>query len=599
MHAMAEPGDLPQLRPLLSCGHLFRPLNGRNQQRSLRLDGARYVRARILRDSLGSRSVAEVTESFKLVPLLDKHGQDWLQGLLDVGIQHLRHERVGSACQDGRSTKPDLVGFGTITNERQLSHVWSRTSVWTSSHANQDLLIVKVHLAQKGTYLAQVLWHLTLSFGLSQATEWKGRTSHSKTVKRINLLNWFDAMLSQDSFDVVLVLWINVTEENALSWAHDHGQIVFVNNDTKSSLQAEVTLVLHATVLNVLPIEELAIALIPPAHPIIVLPVLDWSPRLDSASMVTLDQLTEIINSKSVDQVLHTGISTDITVAVITLGCQDGLGDLHNVFLRNVSQVVSGTSEGALLVVCAAQTTTDHQVETLEFSSVVGDDDNTNVVGVDVERVVSWNSHTNLELARQVAITVERLNGVWKNDTTTVIVHHDLIDIVVFNFLAPALDSSGLFAIKPDLRKGWSHGTEEMGKHFGVLASIFVLRSIEWCWGSHDVTRDITTGTNSGRTNVHNGGDDCLEVALHDTVNLKALASSCSQITLAVLGTEVVQQAVKISWHLTSRLLETQHELEVLYFALLLAVGLLVGTVIFEDLVSILGDSNLFGCQLL
>mmetsp|Transcript_7621 Transcript_7621/g.12659 ORF Transcript_7621/g.12659 Transcript_7621/m.12659 type:complete len:363 (+) Transcript_7621:601-1689(+) len=362
-------------------------------------------------------------------------------------------------------------------------------------------------------------------------------------------------MLSQDGFDALLVLRIDITEDDALCWAHDHAQVVLVNEHTKSSLQAEVTLVLHTAVLDVLSVKELSVALVPPAHPVVVLPVLDWSPWRNWLAKVTLHQLAEVVNSKSVNQVLHTSIGTHVTVTVITLGSQNGLHNLHNVFLGDVSHVVGSTSKRVLLVVGTTQTSTNHQVESLEFTGFVANDNDTNVVGVHVKRVVSRNSDTNLELARQVAVSVDRLNRVRKNDTTSRIVQHSFIDIVVRNFAGPTFNRGSFFAIKPDLRKCWSHGAEELSKDLGVFASVVVLGSIEWSWGGHDVTRDITASTDRGGANVHDGRNDRLEVTLQDTVHLKALTGGCSEISLTLLAAEVVEQTVEVWWELTSWLL--------------------------------------------
>lgn len=37
-----------------------------------------------------------------------------------------------------------------------------------------------------------------------------------------------------------------------------------------------------------------------------------------------LDELSEGVDTKCVDEVLHAGIGADFSVAVISLGCQDG-----------------------------------------------------------------------------------------------------------------------------------------------------------------------------------------------------------------------------------------------------------------------------------
>jgi hypothetical protein len=77
-------------------------------------------------------------------------------------------------------------------------------------------------------------------------------------------------------------------------------------------------------------------------------------------------------------------------------------------------------------------------------------------------------------------------------------------------------------------------------------------------------------------------------------MQLEALTSGCAEVALSVVTAQVIKETVEIWGELPGRLLETKHELEVLDLSLDLTVGLLVGTVVFEDLVGILGDSNLF-----
>jgi hypothetical protein len=77
-------------------------------------------------------------------------------------------------------------------------------------------------------------------------------------------------------------------------------------------------------------------------------------------------------------------------------------------------------------------------------------------------------------------------------------------------------------------------------------------------------------------------------------MQLEALASGCSEVALSVVAAQVIKETVQIWGQLTGWLLETEHELKVLDLSLDLTVRLLVGTVVFKDLVGILRDSNLF-----
>mmetsp|Transcript_113774 Transcript_113774/g.328533 ORF Transcript_113774/g.328533 Transcript_113774/m.328533 type:complete len:382 (+) Transcript_113774:301-1446(+) len=381
--------------------------------------------------------MAEVSKGLEFFSLGQVHGKDGFQSLLQIIHVHLGHERVGSSGQDGTSTQPDLVALGTVTDKGKLGHVRTSTSIGASSHSNQDFFVSQSHLVHDATNTFQVAWDDTLGFSLGQSTKRKSGTGHGETVQRIHFLDGLDSVFGEDSFKGGLVLRINVTEDDGLSRAQNHGKIELVGNDSQGSLKTEVSFILHTTIVHMKSIEELAVSLFPPAHPVHVLPLLHWSPGLDLLSKVRFDQSTEVINSQSVDQILHTSVGTNITVSVITLGSDNRLHEFHDVFLGDKSHVIGRTSKGIFLVVSAAHTTSDHDIETFQFTSLVGNDDATNIVGVNVQRVVSRDGNTNLELARQVTITVDRFDRVRKDDTASTIVLHGFIDVELFNFLAP------------------------------------------------------------------------------------------------------------------------------------------------------------------
>ncbi len=65
-----------------------------------------------------------------------------------------------------------------------------------------------------------------------------------------------------------------------------------------------------------------------------------------------------------------------------------------------------------------------------------------------------------------------------------------------------------------------------------------------------------------------------------------------------MLGAEVVEESIEIGREFTGGLFETEHELIILR-AFCFSVVLLVGSVVFEDLVGVFGDADFFGLELL
>ena len=546
-------------------------------------------------NSLGSDAVAKVTKGLKLLSLVLKHSEDGFHGLLEHVVLHLGLKGPRGTGEDGTSSEPHLVRLGTISDKGQLGHVGTGAAVGAASHADKDLLVVNVELGHDRSQSLDVAGHDALGLGLGKAAEGKGRAGHGQTGEGVDFFDGFDSVLGKDLLEPSPILGLNVLEQNGLGGAHDHGKVVLVDDGSEARLESEVTLVLDATVVNVKSVEEVAISLFPPAHPITVLPRFDLFPWLDLFSEVGLDQRFEAIDSESVHQVLHAGVGTNVSVSVVALGGEDRLEALHDVLLRDESHVVGSTSKGRLLVVGSSHSTTDHDVETQKFVVVIHDDNATDIVRVDVQRVVARNGNSDLKLAGEVSVSVERFLRMVEDDTPSRVVGHSLVNVVVFNFFSPELGGSDLFSVQPELRKGGSHGTEEVGKDLGVFADILVVLRDEGGRGRHNVTVDVSTGTDGGRTNVHDRGNHGLEGALHDSVKLEALASGSSEVALSVVGGEVVEQPVEVRGEFSCGLLETEHELVILHLSAFFTVGLLVGSVVLHDLVSVLGDADAFG----
>mmetsp|Transcript_17701 Transcript_17701/g.38240 ORF Transcript_17701/g.38240 Transcript_17701/m.38240 type:complete len:221 (-) Transcript_17701:330-992(-) len=219
-------------------------------------------------------------------------------------------------------------------------------------------------------------------------------------------------MLTKDCIHSLFVFWVNVAKDDRLSRTHDGMEIVLIHEGTDGRLETEVSLILHTSIVNVLSVKQLAIALLPPSHPITVLPLCHWPPRSDFFTNITLHKSLELVNTKSVHQILHTGIGTNITVAVITLSSHNSLHHLHDVLLRYKAHVIRSTCKRVLLVMGTPHTSTNHNIESLKFTGIVANHNYTNIIGVNIQRVVSRNGNTNLELPGKILRSVNRFRRV-------------------------------------------------------------------------------------------------------------------------------------------------------------------------------------------
>mmetsp|Transcript_1425 Transcript_1425/g.2080 ORF Transcript_1425/g.2080 Transcript_1425/m.2080 type:complete len:329 (-) Transcript_1425:943-1929(-) len=328
--------------------------------------------------------MAEITKCLKLLPLLNKHCQDWLHSLLQLISIHLRHEWVCCAGEHWASTQPNLIRLRSITNESQFGHVGPCASIRASSHTHEDFFIIEVHLSQQCSHTLNVRWHNALGLSLCESTERKGGACHCQSCVGVYFLDGCDTMLSQHLLNSFLILGIDISENDALCRTQNRMQVVLIHKNPQRRLEAEVSFILNATIIDVLSIEQLSVSLLPPSHPIVVFPVSHCTPGLNFDAAVTLYQLGKFLNAEGMHEVLHTGVRPDITISMITLSGQDGLHDLPNVILWYKSHVVGSTCEGSFLVMEPSHSTTNHNIETFQFSSIVGDNNDANIVGVNI-----------------------------------------------------------------------------------------------------------------------------------------------------------------------------------------------------------------------
>mmetsp|Transcript_13395 Transcript_13395/g.24627 ORF Transcript_13395/g.24627 Transcript_13395/m.24627 type:complete len:362 (-) Transcript_13395:987-2072(-) len=307
--------------------------------------------------------VREVPERLELVPLLLVHGEDGGEGGLEVLVLHLGHEGPGGAGEDGGAAEPDLVGVHAVPYEGELGHVGAGAAVGAACHAHHYFLLVDVEGGEDGADALDVRGHAALGLGLGKAAEGEGGAGHGEAGEGVDLLDGLDAVLGEDGVDSCDVGGGDVGDYDALGGGHDHGPHVLVGDGAEGRLEAEVPLVLHAAVVDVNSEEHVAVSLLPPAHPVGVLERLLLLPGLDLLPEVALHELLEVLNSQSVHEVLHPRVGPDVPVAVVALGGEDALHELHHVVLGDEAEVVGGAGEGVLLVVGAAHASSYHYVE--------------------------------------------------------------------------------------------------------------------------------------------------------------------------------------------------------------------------------------------
>mmetsp|Transcript_9831 Transcript_9831/g.22936 ORF Transcript_9831/g.22936 Transcript_9831/m.22936 type:complete len:443 (+) Transcript_9831:990-2318(+) len=354
-----------------------------------------------------------------------------------------------------------------------------------------------------------------------------------------------------------------------------------------------------------------------PAHPV------DHPPRGERhhgsnlLSEVGLDELAEVVDAERVHKVLHAGVCAHLAVAVVALRGQDGLHELGEVLLGDVSKRLRHPGKGALFVVCAAHAPADEDIVALEGLAVVRhDDDEADVVDEEIDRVVAGDRHRNLELAGEVLAAVEGFLRIPGDDAIARVVKHCVAHLGVqildrlcdggddgggggalHHVLLPVLDSSRLLAVHPKLGKSGGGGGEEVSNVVASLKGVLVGGVREGGGGGHDVAVDVAAPAEGRTPRIGDGGNDALEVRLLHTVDLPRLTGSRPDVVLPPLCGDVVDGLVHLGRQLAVGDLEAQHKLVAsgvpcLVGALEVAVLLHVGPVVLEDDDRVVGDAD-------
>mmetsp|Transcript_23803 Transcript_23803/g.49253 ORF Transcript_23803/g.49253 Transcript_23803/m.49253 type:complete len:381 (+) Transcript_23803:322-1464(+) len=366
------------------------------------------ILARILNEGVLSHAMAEITERLRRAqpPSLPVH-EERLERFLPVLVFHLALVRPPSAAlEDRRAAHPKLVRFDTLANERELSHVRPRATIRAACHANHDLLGAHVEFIQEGAHAFDIGWHHALGFGNGEAAERQRWARHAEAGQRVDVLDQRDAVLSKDRLDAGAVRRLDVLKDDALCGREDVADVICVGQQTQAGLEAELPIVLHAAIVDVQPEEQVPVALLVPSHPIRVLPINHFAPRLYRLAEVRLDERAEGVDAERVHQVLHARVRANLAVAVVALRRQDRLAHLHNVVLVDEAKMVGCPRESRLLVVRSPHASSDHDIEAQQVVVVVSDDDQADVADVDVHRVVARHRDRHFELARKVGRAV-------------------------------------------------------------------------------------------------------------------------------------------------------------------------------------------------
>mmetsp|Transcript_14506 Transcript_14506/g.25025 ORF Transcript_14506/g.25025 Transcript_14506/m.25025 type:complete len:272 (-) Transcript_14506:288-1103(-) len=258
--------------------------------------------------------------------------------------------------------------------------------------------------------------------------------------------------------------------------------------------------------------------------------------------------------------------------------------------------MVTRSRECVLLAMSSTHTTTHNHVKSVQLAIALCNHNQSDILGIDINRVVTWYSNTNLELSRQIGVTINGLLIVRNNHAVTRLLVNGFLDLVHVNILLPILQCRGFFAVQPQFSKRTRLRGQNLCNVLGVLTHIGIRRVLERSRCGDDISVNITASTLCATSRVHNGRQDGFHIPLEHTVHLPRTTGCRAQRVVAVLVRQIVEHLVHVRRKLARGHLQAKHELVVFRLAryTLLAVVLLVRPVELHDLDGVLRDMCLF-----
>ncbi|BAM79555.1 hypothetical protein CYME_CMG022C [Cyanidioschyzon merolae strain 10D] len=298
-------------------------------------------------------------------------------------------------------------------------------------------------------------------------------------------------------------------------------------------------------------------------------------------------------------QVLHPGVRANCTIAVVPLGSQDRFECVVQRRCRYVPQRIGSTREGLLFVMSATHAAADENIGTFQLTLRITKNDDSNVVCVDVDRIIPGNSDTNFELARKVQLSVKRLDGILQNLTTPVILRHESSNFVHVQLLLPVLDAGGKLPIEPQIRKRVRLNREQLCHHSGNVSCLRIRGIDEGRRRRDDVARAVAARTIQPAARSHDALDDGFQIGFMDAVDLERRARREPQRLVPIGFTDVVECRIQRRRTLAGGHFQTEHELVFLELPAntLISVILEISAMELDKSDAVIGDEDLVVAQ--
>ena len=324
-------------------------------------------------------------------------------------------------------------------------------------------------------------------------------------------------MLGQHSVDLCLILRIDITQNNALQRRQTSVHAEPLQDGSKPRLDPQAVLVLDATILDVDPQKQLAVALLVPADVIIDAGHFRRMRFRKSLTVVLFYHRLELRSAPVGNQILQTSSFAIFAISKVALHLHDGFAHAHNFFRRGKANPLSQRRECLFGRRCSPHAATGQNVIADDFA-VLNDGHQAQILRVQVDAVVVRQTNRHLEFTRQVASAVDGF----------------------FNRLEfRNVDLFAVFILQPDIKIGGRLRTEMFGQFLRQLLNLVVNVRLNRCRAGHHVSIHVAAGSKRCQLNIVDGSNGFFQVAFQDSVQLKSLAAGDSQCAVGQLFAQI------------------------------------------------------------
>src|SRR5271157_4436495 len=449
------------------------------------------VRARKLFDA---EPCTELSESLAVLPLRletlknrNQQGHNLVVGyvVLEFDVEPVanraptQEDRVGSGS--GLAVGSDV---GRAADQADVGVVRTSTAVGAAGHPDGQTFLGKSQPGELGFEVVENRGQGTFRLGDSQSARGQGGAGHRPAADFRDPLDRGDAVLFQPGVDFLTPGGVKVGQQDRLLAGEPGRDPVAIEEGTQPAEEPERAFVLDPAILDRYPQEELAVALLVPAHVVIDVGH-DDRPRLGQrVAQVLLDLGPKRGHTPVVDDVLEPGPLAVRAVAEIAKDLEHGLADRERLLTIDIAER-DGQKRERLVGARGGAQAAAHKHVVADDPAVLDNRQETQVVGMNVCAVIVRKGEGCLELARQVRLAVKRLDRV----------------IGRGRHLGRTRRRQGLdlFAVKPDLPVARGPGRGVCGPAASVVLKLVSECVVDGRGAAQDVALHVAAGCQGDR----------------------------------------------------------------------------------------------------